>query len=211
MKRILLFVMSVLLCGVVDAQIVHSSSSRQLSQPTVERKGYFKTGYRGFIEAGIGAGFNNNIDEDYTNLSISTIHGCELFGHLFVGLGVGAQTFIVNEDEDTKKQNKAKGKETETVSFESFPIFSTVRYEFLNRTISPFLDMQCGGTVGDFEGVHFALSAGCRFSHFNISMGYALQNYTYNNGSLILYAVNEERNINSFMVRLSFDWGARVK
>lgn len=210
MKRIVLLVMSVLICIMADAQIVQSNMSRQIVQPAAAKKGYFKTGYRGFIEAGIGAGFNSKIDEEYVNLSISTIHGCELFRHLFVGLGVGVQGFIVPDDEDTTNKNKEKETETETESYASFPIFSDVRFDFLNRTISPFLDMQLGGTVGDFEGVHFALSAGCRFSHFNLSMGYALQNYTYDNGSLRLYSVKETRAINSFMIRLAVDWGARL-
>ena len=209
MKKVVLLVMSVLICIIADAQIVQSNMSRQITQPAAAKKGYFRTGYRGFVEAGIGGGGNSKVNEDYTNLTISTIHGCELFGHLFVGCGVGAQVFIVNDDNDNKN-GKSKNEEDESVNYASFPIFSSVRYELLNRSISPFVDMQIGGTVGDFEGLHYAASVGCRFGHFNLSMGYALQNYEYDNGSLRLYSVKETRAINSFMIRLAVDWGARL-
>ena len=175
---------------------------------SVETKNFPKTGYRGFIDVGIGCAGTNKVFQDFYRMTISTTHGYQMSEHLFVGLGVGAHLFsdatdTLQLDEETKK------KRLENNNYYSFPIFSDVRYDFLNRPVSPFADVQFGGTVGDFKGLHFAASAGVRINRFSLSMGYSLQTYTYKNEAL---KMEEKRAIQSFMIcRLTYEWGARVK
>ena len=195
MKKIMMLMLAALLCGTTKAQ----TNSNQFA---------LQKGYRGFVDVGIGAGGTNKVLQDFYSLTISTTQGYQVFEHLFVGLGVGAHLFsdatdTLQLDEETLKKSLEKGK------YYSFPIFADVRYDILNRPVSPFTDVQFGGTVGDFKGLHLAASAGCRAKCLSISMGYSLQTYTYKNDALNM---NEKRAIQSFMIcRLTYEWGARRK
>jgi len=196
MRKIVVFLFAVMLCCVAKAQAEHSNQSP------------LQTGYRGFVDAGFGIGGTNKVLQDFYSLTISTTQGYQVFEHLFVGLGVGAHLFSdatdsLQLDEETLK------KSLEKTNYYSIPFFSDVRYDVLNRPVSPVLDIQLGGTVGDFKGLHFAASAGCRVNRLSISMGYNLQTYTYKNEAL---KMEEKRAIQSFMIcRLTYEWGARVK
>ena len=204
MNKIITIIFALLLCGVAEAQTKTNKSS-------IENKKYFKTGYRGFIATGVGVSGDFKNKEQYLCLSDITIQGYQMSDHMFVGLGIGRHLYIASMDNEEKKENERKEE------YSSFPIFSDVRYEFHNRVNTPFLDIQCGGTLGDFKGLHFAFSLGYRsgycgylLGHLNYSFGYSLQTYKYD--GLTTGQGNENRAINSFMIlRVAYDWGARLK
>ncbi len=197
MNKIAIIIVALLLCGVAEAQTKTNKSS-------LANKRYFKTGYRGFIETGVAVSDNFKTKEKYLCLSDITIQGYQMSDHMFVGLGIGRLLCVSKKNEE----------------YTSFPILPNIRYEFQNRVISPFVDMQCGGTLGDFKGLHLAFSFGFRsfgrygglLGHFSYSLGYSLQTYKSDYNGLTSGQDNKIQALNSFTTfKMAIDWGARLK
>lgn len=106
-------------------------------------------GYRGFVglEAILG---------QYIGLNLSTVHGRQITNKVFLGGGVGV-IFAENWDYDHY----------------SLPVFANFRVDFVEKKISPFLDLRLGGDFAFYgdSGFYGDCSFGCRFKRSSISLG----------------------------------------
>ena len=154
---------------------------------------YPNKGYRGFV----GVGYNSGMgDYDmYDRISISTSHGYQISPYLFVGAGIAEQIYFLNyEDEDLDDE-----------TWTAMPIFGNVRCDFLQKKISPFLDVRVGGSpIGDINGMYVATTVGCRIKHINVGLGYEIQQTEVSDGW-----DSETVNLGAFSVKVAFDFGSR--
>ncbi len=119
-----------------------------------------ETGYRGFFDFGgtIGTGtFDDN------RVELSTSHGIQISPHFFLGVGAG--------------YNHYSGLELHEI-----PVFGHVRSEFLDKFVSPFIDIKIGYTVFDEMGFYMNPSVGCRIAlprktGLSFSVGYTMQKF----------------------------------
>ena len=171
---------------------------------------YFpNTGYKGFIELGYSFGTNSSVK--YNNqkinfggvhrLEFSTSHGVIISPYAFIGLGAGIHFYTGYSDDDGYYQ-----------SFDeidlAIPIFAHVRTHFLDKKVSPFVDVKLGYSVHEITGTYFSPSVGCRFSKgsrsaFWISMGYTLQQSSEKND---YYGYKVSTNFDAFSIKLGWDF-----
>ena len=124
---------------------------------------YLNPSYRQGFAAEVEAGYI--CKGAYTNFSLgyNIIHG------LYAGLGSGVEYFYF----------EAKWKKSVFV-----PTFVQVRYSFLNKKISPFIDFKAG-VVGDFTsrgtGHFFRPAIGMEYRRVGLKVGYYWSNMTYEN------------------------------
>lgn len=108
-----------------------------------------KKGYRGFVSA-------ESMLGDILGLSMSSTHGAQLNDKIFVGGGVG---MIIGSDWEE--------------GYSLFPVYADFRVDFLNKKISPFMELKSGavfaaqGTTGFYADFSF----GCRFKRCSVSLG----------------------------------------
>lgn len=152
---------------------------------------YPSKGYRGFVEASSSIGMGDY--DAFNHAGITTSHGVQMLsGHMFIGAGLGAHTYFIDDDEIDE-------------TWTAVPVFANIRADLLQKKVSPFLDSKVGASVaGDINGMFVAFTAGCRIKHFNIGIGYELQNCKFDDGW-------EEYTdtMGSLSLKLSFDFGAR--
>ena len=161
---------------------------------------YPNKGYRGFAEIGLGGATGEN-DWSFATLSINTIHGFQIIPQIFVGAGIGEHNYMTwSEGEDG-------------ISYSDFmtvvPLFLDARCDVLPQKVSPFVDMRLGYGVGSMNGLYLSPSIGIRINHINISLSYIMQGYEVEYNSWNKGSYTESANMNSFMARIAFDWGAR--
>ena len=70
-------------------------------------------------------------------------------GHLFVGGGVGINSYLYSDDITDNENNLIA--------------FGVVRYNVLSRLASPFVEARPGYASGDLEGFYFGADVGCFF------------------------------------------------
>lgn len=99
--------------------------------------------YKGFANIGLGSSFYDG--ESSTSFAFSTSHGLQVNPYAFIGAGVGVDVGTSSESDGA------------TVLA---PIFGQARVNFLNKPISPYLDLKGGGNVGDFKGGYLEPSIG---------------------------------------------------
>lgn len=92
---------------------------------------------------------------------VSGVYGYQICPKLFVGGGVG---FHIYPDEEAYE----------------VPLFADVRYDFINRRATPFVDVRGGYTVGTYSGAYLSPTAGVRirlgsWGAVNIGLGYTMQ------------------------------------
>ena len=88
---------------------------------------------------------------------ITTVHGFRFNPKISIGLGTGIRFDPYNEDYDY-----------------AIPVFANVRYDILNRKISPFMAANSGIAIGIGElntGFYGSFDFGCRFKRFSLSTG----------------------------------------
>lgn len=108
-----------------------------------------KKGYRGFVSA-------ESMLGDIIGLSMSSTHGAQLNEKIFIGGGVG---MIIGSDWED--------------GYSLFPVYADFRVDFLNKKISPFMELKSGavfaaqGTTGFYGDFSF----GCRFKRCSVSFG----------------------------------------
>lgn len=158
-------------------------------------------GYRGFV--GVETMLGN-----FIGLELSTVHGKQLNNKIFIGGGTG----IIFADNWEGEHY-------------SFPVFADFRVDFVNKKISPFLDLRAGAdfAVSGDSGFYGDCSVGCRFKRSSISFGlhtikdhdyiYQSERYYYVNPDTgledVRYYGGEYRNENqvlNFVARFSFEF-----
>jgi hypothetical protein len=133
-------------------------------------------GYKGFIDLGFSYGTKSNVG-DYemsgeNRLEFSTSHGYFFSPYFFLGLGVGFHFY-------TGYNYEGEYYSYDEVAVE-IPIFAHIRSHFIDKKVSPFVDVKLGYSVYDVTGTYFSPSLGCRFakgsrSAFWFSLGYTVQ------------------------------------
>lgn len=141
-------------------------------------------GYRGFVDLGYTIG-TGDFGED--RIEFATSHGYQFNPYIFAGLGVGAHYYF----------------DSEVVEI---PIFAHIRSEFLNNSISPFLDFKAGYSVYDATGFYMTPSVGCRFavgkqSGISVGLGYTMQKVEYD-----YYSYSGSENCGGFSIKVGFDF-----
>lgn len=123
-------------------------------------------GYRGFVglETLLGS---------FVGLDLSTVHGRQLNNKVFLGGGVG---IIFAENWDCEHY--------------SLPVFADFRVDFVDKKVSPFIDLRLGGDFAFYgdSGFYGDCSLGCRFKRSSISLGVQTMrdhNYTYQENTII--------------------------
>jgi len=146
-----------------------------------------KTGLKGFIEAGWGAGVNIYSD---VPVSLLTTIGYQINHHLFVGLGSGEIVFT-------------------SQSVYSIPLYADFRYNVLKKAISPFVDTKIGYAISDLEGFYASPSVGVRFgtsinTALTVSIGYELQRA--DKEKILLYGYKSTEYIGGIIIKFGFDF-----
>ena len=114
------------------------------------------SGYKGFMETGYKFGVGEYGEDCF---SFMTTHGYQFSPYYFGGIGVGVNYY------DTQ------------YGAWSVPIYGDVKAYLLNNSITPFIDLKIGYTLGDMEGFYLSPSMGCRIRTGNITAFYASFGY----------------------------------
>lgn len=131
-----------------------------------EKTAGLEQGHRWFVE------YAETIGE-CSRIELSGVYGYQIRPKLFIGGGVGFHYYF---DED---------------AYEA-PIFVDVRYDFINRRATPFVDVRGGYTVGTYFGPYCSPTVGARirlgnWGAINIGAGYTMQFLEdYNEGGLTI-------------------------
>lgn len=91
----------------------------------------------------------------------SVVYGYQLLPKLFVGGGAGLHIY------------------PDEAAYE-VPLFADIRYDFIDRRATPFVDVRGGYTVGTYCGAYLSPTAGARirlgsWGAINIGLGYTMQ------------------------------------
>ena len=199
-------------------QYTYSRNSPIISQPYNDDYDYYgdysyfpNRGYKGFIDLGFSFGTNTRININDRNRSytestggvhrfeFSTSHGFFLSPYFFLGAGAGIHFYTGYSDDDGNYQS------FDEVDL-AIPIFAHVRTHFIDKKVSPFVDVKLGYSVSEITGAYFSPSVGCRFmtgsrSAFWISMGYTLQH-----SGEDYYNYNTSTNFDAFSVKIGWDF-----
>lgn len=121
-------------------------------------------GYRGFVDISLLPGTISESGAvwscDYDRAGLLTTHGIQLNKRIFVGLGLGFETYI--DDSLIDEFNVI------------VPIYGAFRCDFIPKRITPFAEARLGGFAGDYSGLFLNLGAGIRLRRFNFSIGYEM-------------------------------------
>lgn len=119
-----------------------------------EKTAGLEQGHRWFVE------YAETIGE-CSRIELSGVYGYQIRPKLLIGGGVGFHYYF---DEDAYE----------------VPIFVDVRYDFINRRATPFVDVRGGYTVGTYFGPYCSPTVGARirlgdWGAINIGAGYTMQ------------------------------------
>lgn len=146
---------------------------------------YPSKGYRFFVNVGA------LVCADADALTISTIHGAQILPKLFVGGG-----FEIQSVEFTSMSMSDEG-------YSVGQFFSNVRFDIVQKRISPFLDLRAGVQVGDLgSSAYLSPAAGLRFGHFNLSLAYESK-------PDVVDSEFDVKDYKMLAIRLGIDFGAR--
>lgn len=97
------------------------------------------SGYQGYFEEGNLFHFDGE-----SSVNLSTTHGFFFNGHVFAGIGLGAE---FNND------------------YLLIPFFTSIKYVVSNKkSVSPFFSMRLGSYLGDAQGAYGDVALGVRFA-----------------------------------------------
>lgn len=181
-----------------------------VAQEEPQDKDYAYSGYRGFIEIGMGAtpkrweaigdDIYNNGELKFERASIATFditttHGYQANEHIFVGGGLVTRLTEPNHiDYDDGCCNPF---------FRAYLIpFADVRLDLWGKKTSPYLDIRKG------RDKYFAFTLGVHYKKMNIGAGFDTMwsNEIYDDWNMQHKCVGR---VNSIMVKIAIDWGAR--
>ncbi|MBO4603013.1 MAG: hypothetical protein J5651_07615 [Salinivirgaceae bacterium] len=189
--------------GDVEKMAKEQKQKTEKEKKTTEKLKYPNRGYRGILGA-----VEVLIHGDCYGFSTSTIHGMQINPKIFVGGGLGIQ-YVEYQSIKYEYATGTTGKGM--ADGLCIPIFADARFDMMNKNISPFFDLRLGLEFGVVNGLYFSPSIGCRFGHFNMSLGFETkgietQTITYGKYS----GTGTEYNfVPITTVRLGFDIGAR--
>ena len=127
----------------------------------------YEKGYRADVQIG------PVIDSDYTLYTLSTSHGYSFGNGLYIGGGIGLHITTVDMDGHKTRYQ--------------VPVFAEIKYSFLNRLVSPFVDLKAGGfydyTLGG-AGYMIRPSIGVDIWRFSVSAGWDHNRFKWQNGGL---------------------------
>lgn len=193
--------------GLGDTLIFPMADVDRTTKETLYTEPFLRRGYRGF------AGFQG-IWGCLSGAGIVTTHGYQFNGHMFAGIGCGL--FLADDIHTESEQHYSDPAYTCTWGSDDYddggvycgedevrvvvPIFATFRYEFIQKKITPYVEVSVGGVACDVRGFMLNPMVGARFNRFNLAMGlFSVPNaHVYN-------VDNEKRN--QFTVSLSVDFG----
>lgn len=144
----------------------------------------FQIRYKGYVDFGAGVMFPGD-DGDFdsaSSFSLSTSHGVEMFGGLFVGGGIDLTGAMYS-----REYSSGSYYSTELDGGFLGAVFADVRYNFLrNRKVSPFIGTRFGGGWQSFDEAglfYFSIPMGCTFNFtkrfgLDVGLSYKLYNST---------------------------------
>lgn len=135
--------------------------------------------------------------EDFETYSIGTTHGYQINPKWFVGGGIQLNFgYLLYKSED--------------YSFGSATEYADIRLDILEKSITPYLNLKLGYTVGDIQGWYAAPEVGARFRHFNLGIGIECQNHEAVYG-IGVKQTDENEHSELLMIRLAYDFKGRKK
>ncbi|MCS2715255.1 hypothetical protein ACRFA2_14595 [Bacteroides hominis] len=113
--------------------------------------------YKGSIEGG--RTFHTDDIGMFSTTDIYTTHGVQLGSRFYIGAGVGVR---LGDD------------------YTSIPLYGSVRYTFLKKKISPFIDAKVGYSLLDAAGFYANPGAGVNWNFYKALSVFLKVGYTYN-------------------------------
>ena len=170
------------------AKITKEQKGKKMDAPAEKHK-YPNRGYRGFVSGGY------IIGDDLDGISLSTIHGFQIFPRLYVGSGIEIQHV---DYLDLTKYTTGTGQFFVNA-------FDHIRCDIIKSPVTPFIDLRLGLRFGETCELYYSPSFGLRFMHFNLSLAYdEIPNITAGSKSNSYMGYSE-----SLIVQLTIDFGSR--
>lgn len=148
--------------------------------------------YKGFLDVGLAGVFANG--ESSVSFELRTSHGIQINPFVFAGLGIGVGV------------NGGSVSDASVVA----PIFAQMRFNLTRSTISPYLDIKGGYSVGDFKGGYFQPSLGVSLPitrKFAVDFGLAYtlntRNDSYNG---LFYSYNRRVSLHTISLNFGFEF-----
>lgn len=114
-------------------------------------------GYKGFIEGGYSLNTGGTCAVNWVELN--TIHGYQATSSIFIGAGVGFHFMP-----ELRAGNISGRPMWKRDSKMEIPIFADFKWTFLQKKITPFLDLRLGHNVSNGSGMYGSAGIGCRFA-----------------------------------------------
>lgn len=143
---------------------------------------YLDRGFRGIVDFGAHIGFSDA--EDNYQISGAFTGGYQINHFLFVGGGIAPTVNIYHIDwdhnwydgdwyDDDLYDDLTDDKKTEASVW--LPIYAAVRFDFINKKVTPFVDTRLGYFINtkdtDAGGLYFYGGVGARIKRFSVSAG----------------------------------------
>lgn len=192
MKRILsIVILAAAVSNIATAQIITSKSitRSEIARQKIE----LKRGYRGFAE--VGGSFYTDQPEYYYGFDITTTHGYQINRWLFLGAGIGLQSYKLHEYSPEKTKTQL-----------TLPLYADIRTYFMRTAVKPFAEMQIGyrircnkplETVDEYwnfdhtnfyqnfkkseitSGLHFGIGIGAEYRRFSLKVMWHMTKHDY--------------------------------
>lgn len=190
MKRILsIVILAAAVSNIATAQIITSKSitRSEIARQKIE----LKRGYRGFAE--VGGSFYTDQPEYYYGFDITTTHGYQINRWLFLGAGIGLQSYKLHEYTPAKTKTQL-----------TLPLYADIRTYFTRTALKPFAEMQIGyrircnkplETVDEYfwngnlytdtqkseitSGLHFGIGIGAEYRRFSLKVMWHMTKHDY--------------------------------
>ena len=147
--------------------------------------------YKGFLDVGLASAFADG--ESSVSFELRTSHGVQINPFIFAGAGIGVGV--------------TGGSAYDTTVMA--PIFAQARFNFTRTTISPYIDLKGGYSVGDFNGGYLQPSLGVSLpftSKFAIDFALAYTLNTHKDSySDMYYAYVERMYLHTISLNFGFE------
>ena len=172
-------------------------------------KSFAQRGYRGFEEFSAGPGID---DWDYSTyrICLSTTHGYQKDEHWFFGLGVSVNSIGSNDEfcYDYCAYDDYIYYDSGFPDYTNICVFGNVRYDFVGKPFSPFVEGRLGGAFSNSpNGIYAEVGAGLHARRFNFTLAADIQSVD------ITYDLGRTETQISLMpaviFRIGFDFGGR--
>ncbi len=148
--------------------------------------------YKGFLDVGLAGVFADG--ESSVSFELRTSHGVQINPFVFAGVGVGVGVNAGSVGDATVMA----------------PIFAQTRFNFTRTTISPYLDIKGGYSVGDFKGGYLQPSFGVSLpitSKFAVDFGLAYTLNTHKDSySGWYYSYEQRESIHTISLNFGFEF-----